>query len=90
MPYNTVPGIDDTTKAFPSVVTQAIADSDELQQKYARLEDGNLAVGDTVISTPGTPAALNTVGWCRAVFIAHGGTIPVDTPPYTLVIEADV
>jgi hypothetical protein len=88
MAYNTIPGIDEGNK-FPASVRQGIADSDELVSKYARLQDGNLTVGTTVISTPGTPAALAVVGWCRAVFIAHGGTVPVGTPPYTLVIEAD-
>ncbi|UUG69596.1 hypothetical protein SEA_FRANSOYER_31 [Microbacterium phage Fransoyer] len=33
-------------------------------------------------------AGLNDVGWARAVFIPNGGTAPVGTPAYTLVIEA--
>lgn len=33
-------------------------------------------------------AGLNTVGWARAVWIASGGTAPVGTPAYTIVIEA--
>lgn len=33
-------------------------------------------------------AGLNVVGLGRAVFIANGGTVPVGTPPYTIVIEA--
>lgn len=33
-------------------------------------------------------AALNTVGWGRAVFIPNGGTVPGGTPTYTIVIES--
>lgn len=33
-------------------------------------------------------AGLDTVGWARAVFIENGGTVPVGTPEYTIVIEA--
>jgi hypothetical protein len=32
-------------------------------------------------------AGLNTVGIAQAVFIPHGGTIPVGTPTYTIVVE---
>lgn len=45
------------------------------------------AVNELVQET--TPAALNTMGMCQAVFIENGGTIPVGLPPYTLVIEAE-
>lgn len=32
-------------------------------------------------------AALNTVGVGRAIFIPYGGTVPSDTPDYTIVVE---
>lgn len=32
-------------------------------------------------------AGLNTVGVAQAVFIPNGGTVPVGTPTYTIVIE---
>ncbi|UDL16444.1 hypothetical protein SEA_ZOOMAN_203 [Microbacterium phage Zooman] len=35
-------------------------------------------------------AALNVVGWGRAVFIPKNGTVPANTPTYTIVIESDV
>lgn len=34
-------------------------------------------------------AGLDTVGWLKGVFIENGGVVPEETPPYTLVIEAD-
>lgn len=89
MAYNYIAGIDESNQ-FPPVVRQAIADSDEMQAQYAHLVDDVLVVGDTPVSIPGVPADLDTVGWMRGVFIANGGTVPVGTPPYTLVIEADV
>jgi hypothetical protein len=88
MPYNYIAGIDEDN-SFPPTVRQAIADATEMQDKYAHLADGVLVVGTTPVSIPGVPAAINTVGWLRAVFIPHGGTVPVGTPAYTLVIEAD-
>lgn len=87
MPYDTIPGIDEVNQ-FPPVVRQAIVDSAEMKANYAHLESGVLVVGSTPVSIPGDPAGLNAVGWCRAVFIANGGTVPVGTPAYTLVIEA--
>lgn len=88
MAYNYIAGIDEDN-SFPPAVRQAIADSSELQDKYAHLVDDVLVVGDEPVSIPGVPAAQDTVGWLRAVFIANGDTVPVGTPPYTLVIEAD-
>jgi len=52
MAYNTIPGIDDTTKEFAPEVRDAIAESDELVAKYARLQEGDLVVGTSVINTP--------------------------------------
>lgn len=43
---------------------------------------------DAKVSTSGV-AGLNTVGWGRAVFIPKGGTVPANTPEYTIVIEKD-
>lgn len=88
MAYNYIAGIDDANQ-FPPVVRQATADSPEIQGTYARMVGGVLSVGGVPVGMPGSPAALNTAGWCRAVFIPKGGTIPVGTPTYTLVIEAD-
>lgn len=34
-------------------------------------------------------AALDTVGWGRTVFIENGGTVPVGTPEYTIVVELE-
>jgi hypothetical protein len=34
-------------------------------------------------------AALNTVGWDRAVYIAKGGTVPAGTPAFTVVRELE-
>jgi len=89
MAYNYIAGIDDGNQ-FPPVVRQAMADSVEFQDRYAQLnESDQLVVGTTLVNIPGSPAGLNTAGWCRAVFIPNGGTIPSGTPAYTLVIEAD-
>lgn len=90
MAYDRIAGIDGETNQFPPLVRQATADSDEIQSRYAQMVDGELVVDGVPVGIPGEPAALNTVGWCQAVFIENGGTVPVDTPPYTLVIEADV
>jgi len=90
MAFDRIAGIDGVTSQFPPVVRQAMADSDEFQDRYAQMVEGELVVGGTPVDIPGDPAGLNTVGWCQAVFIENGGTVPVGTPPYTLVIEADV
>ena len=88
MPYNLIAGIDESNQ-FPPVVRQATADSPEIQSTYARMTGDVLTVGGIPVGMPGAAASLNTVGWCQAVFIPLGGTVPVGTPPYTLVIEAD-
>ena len=51
------------------------------------LPTGLLVGAGTGAITAATMAGLNTVGIGQAVFIAHGGTIPVGTPTYTIVIE---
>ena len=36
-----------------------------------------------------TPAALNTEGYLKGVFIPAGGAVPVGLDPFTVVIELD-
>lgn len=88
MAYLYIAGIDETNQ-FPPAVRTAMTEGTEMTARYARLDAGVLKVGDTEVSIPGDPAGLDTVGWGRMVFIANGGTVPVGTPAYTLVIEAD-
>lgn len=44
------------------------------------------ALADTAVQMAAV-AGLDDVGWGRAVFIPAGGTVPVGTPPFTIVIE---
>lgn len=91
--YDKFPAVDETNN-FPPEVKTAIAQSYEMTSKYAHLSDGNLVIGGVPVGgggggggVSGDFASLNTVGIGRAVFIESGGTIPTNTPDYTIVIE---
>lgn len=89
MAYGMIPSVDDATLAFPPGVRAAIAASAELEDKYVRDDEGVYKVGTDpiVFPDPSPTAGLDTVGWAKAVFIEEGGTVPVGTPAYTLVVE---
>lgn len=91
MAFSMIPSVDDVTHEFPAPVKDAIANMAEMEDKYVRDDEGVYKVGTDpiVFPDPSPTAALDTVGWARAVFIEEGGTVPVGTPAYTLVVELE-
>lgn len=89
--YNLFPAVN-ATHEFPPAVRQAMVDSAEMSEKFAYDDAGVLKIDGVAVPLPAPSpgASLDVVGWAKAVFIAPGGTVPVGTSPYTLVVETAV
>lgn len=71
-----------------SDATQALADAASANTNANGRVPTSRQVAGHALTADIARAGLNTLGLGEAVFIANGGTVPVGTPAYTIVIEA--